>query len=125
MGLDMTREGRAARMDRVVRLTRSGHSAADIAFILGISPRSVTRNRRAAGLTANYRRPPEPTEDQLLAAKRMLVDGASYVETAKSIGCFNATTWRKHWPGYGWSHAEAGRHGKAVSELARKAGVRR
>jgi hypothetical protein len=125
MPLDMTAEGRQARVEQVERLTRAGHSARDIAAIMSISLRSVTRNRARAGLTAGYVRAREPSEDELLAAKRMLVGGASYNEVAKSVGGFNASTWRKHWPGFGWSHAEAGRHGKTVSELARKAGVRR
>lgn len=125
MTLDLTREGRQARMEKVLELTRCGRSTTDIAAILSISPRSVTRNRRAAGLTIDYRRPRQPSEDEILAAKRMLVGGASYNEVARSIGCFHASTWRKHWPGFGWSHSEAGRHGKAVQQLGRKAGIRR
>jgi hypothetical protein len=121
---DATAEGRAARRARVVALTREGRSATDIAFILGISVRSVTRNRALAGLTANYVRPPVPSEDQLLAAKWLLVDGASYPEVARTLG-FNATTWRKHFPGYAWSRSEAGAHGKTIQLLGRAAGLRR
>lgn len=123
-GLDLTREGRDARRERVVQLTRSGYSAADIAFIVGISVRSVTRNRALAGLTADYVRRPEPTEDQLVAAKRLLVDGASYPEVARTLG-FNATTWRKHHPGYEWTPSEVGTYGRAIQALGCAAGVSR
>jgi hypothetical protein len=122
--LDLTREGRAARTEWVVQLTRLGHSTVDIAHIVGISARSVTRNRRLAGLTANYVRPRVPSEDELLCAKRMLVDGCSYPEVSRSLG-FSPTTWMKHHPGYSWTSSEAGRHGKAIQQLGRRAGVAR
>ena len=122
--LDMTREGVCARRERVAQLTRRGRSASDIAFIVGISPRSVTRNRALAGLTADYVRPPAPNEDQLLSAKVLLADGASYPEVARTLG-FTATTWRKRLPGFEWTTSEAGAHAKAMQMFGRAAGVRR
>jgi integrase len=83
-GHDTTREGNAVRRERVVRLTRAGHLATDIAFIMGVTCRTVTRTRAAAELTVDYVRPPAPTEDQLLAGKLLLVDGASYPEVART-----------------------------------------
>ena len=122
--LDMSREGIDARRERVAQLTRAGRSAVDIAWIVGISVRSVQRNRALAGLTANYVRPPTPTEDQLLAAKVLLVDGASYPEVTRTLG-FSASTWRKHLPGYQWTKSQAGAHAKAIQMLGRAAGVSR
>jgi len=109
---------------RWARLTREGRSATDIAFILGIAVRSVVRNRALAGLTADYVRPPAPSEDQLLAAKVLLADGASYPEVARILG-FSASTWRKHLPGFAWTKSQAGVHAKAIQLLGRKAGVSR
>jgi transposase len=122
--LDMTREARAARREQVARLTRSGHSATDIAFILGVSIRTVTRNRALAGLTVGYIRPSEPSEEQLAAAKAMLLDGACYPEVARTLG-FSATTWRKRIPGFEWSYSQSGQQARAMQMLGRAAGLRR
>ena len=40
---DLTTEAQQARAERVASLTRAGHSATDIAFIMGISVRTVER----------------------------------------------------------------------------------
>jgi len=40
----------------------------------------------------------------------LLQDGASYTETAATVG-LNRTTLSKKFPGYGWTHQEGGTYG--------------
>jgi DNA-binding CsgD family transcriptional regulator len=117
---DATAEGRAARRARVVALTREGRSATDIAFIVGITARNVSKHRAAAGLTAGYVRADRLSEDELLAAKVLLVDGASYAEVGRTLGR-SPDTLAKHLPGYAWTKADAARQSilsRQLRELA-------
>lgn len=46
-------------------------------------------------------------------AKALLEDGASYTETAKTLGVHRWTV-AKYCPGYGWTHKEGGAYGYMV-----------
>lgn len=99
-----TREANAARRAQVVELTRAGHSAAEIAVILGITERRVTSHRSEAGIAQPPRDP--LTADQLARAAELLDDGCSYNEVARTIGCGYSVI-RRRFPGRGWPPGKA------------------
>lgn len=120
MALDLTREGIAARHARIAELTRAGLSQAQIAAIVGITPRSVCRTRKKLGLS----RPLSGlhmTPDEIARAQALLDDGASYKEVARTLG---RSSWslRNRFPGYAFTveqSVEAYRLHKAMSRLGR------
>lgn len=99
-GMDMTTEAKQHRRNTIVELTKQGYSATEIASQLGITKRSVVRNRRAAGISrpgANL-----ITETELAAARQLLEDGASYGEVGRTLGRSQSSI-AAHLPGYGWT----------------------
>jgi hypothetical protein len=80
----LTREEITARRERVKAMTLAGKSAADIAAALGVTERTVVRDRVAAGCG----QPPQPpiTDDELRTAAAMLDDGCPVEEVARTIG---------------------------------------
>lgn len=84
--------------DKVVRLTLEGRSAFDIAAIVGCSTRSVQRIRFKTGIS----RPPAPlmTPEEVAMAERMLDDGVSLGEIARTLGHRGGVY--KRWKGRGW-----------------------
>lgn len=92
------------RVDRVVALSRSGYTDQEIAARLGISDRTVLRDRKAAGL--HLRATPRPlTPEEHARTVAMLDDGASYKEIARTIGR-SANTIKRAFPGYSWTQAQ-------------------
>lgn len=112
-------ESIAHRRDAVARMTRQGMRVADIAARLKVTPRLVMRDRRKLSLSQPA---PTPfTESEYIAAKRLLDDGASYNEVARTIGRTHQTL-VKHLPGYTWTSqqvAQAGAMGRAMARLDR------
>lgn len=101
---------------RVVELTNDGKTAKDIAEILGITERSVTRHRSRAGIARAVK--PPLTQSELDAARQLLCDGASYKDVARTIGC-SSTRLAHHLPGYAWTYQEIGRHSRMMAAFAR------
>ncbi|WP_447652971.1 helix-turn-helix domain-containing protein [Microbacterium sufflavum] len=98
-------------------LERAGLSARAIAGICGVSSRTVVRWRHSTGLT--HCPPPSPLpQDKLAAALRLLEDGASISEAARSIGCSNKTLSRR-WPQYAWTQTQAGKFAAMVRRVER------
>ena len=93
-----------ARRDRVVDLTRQGHTAKQIADLLGVTKRTVARDRTATGCAQT--KAPLLTADELERAKEMLEDGASYQEVGRTLGRYG-TTIRHRFPGYTLTKEEA------------------
>lgn len=112
----MTAEALSERAERVAALTREQRSATDIAWILGVSVRTVERYRHRLGLSRSECRRERLSEDVLLRAKYLLLDGASYKEVGRTVGAHPGTV-AKYLPGFGWSPSEIGRHGRAVQEF--------
>ena len=50
---------------------------------------------------------------QMEQARRLLEDGASYRETARTLGIGRGTVMRAL-PGYGWTYQDAGRHAMTI-----------
>jgi IS30 family transposase len=110
-------EETAERRDRVTDLTRQGHTAKHIANLLGVTPRTVTRDRAARGITQPQ--PTRVTESEFARAKEMLDDGASYEEVARTLRRSH-TAFRRRFPGYALSPAEASQRavlGRQMSQL--------
>lgn len=100
-----------ARAERVAELTRQGVSGSAIADILGVTRRTVVRDRRRTGtsLPAHPRIPQEKID----RAVEMLKDGCAYIEVERTLG-ISFSNLRKRFPGYGmksgwdWAHQLAG-----------------
>lgn len=88
---------------QVVTLTVAGYTAPRIASFLGVCVRTVQRIRIQEGVAQP---PPVPfTEDEKRRAGQLLDDGASYEETARTIGR-SVRPLRKHFPGRGWTREQ-------------------
>jgi DNA-binding CsgD family transcriptional regulator len=90
-------ERRAERLAEVARLTRAGYTALQISERLGITKRQVARDRHDTGVARPAAIPMSHTEHRL--ARALLADGASYAETARTIGRSECVL-AKHYPGY-------------------------
>lgn len=118
--VNRSREATADRRAEIVKLTRLGLSARDIAVNLGITKRSVYRGRTFSGVA----QPKHPlmTQSEKCTAQTMLDDGASYGEAGRTIGRAAATI-KKHLPGYTFDKqqsAEASALGRAMARLDRQ-----
>lgn len=103
----MSGRGRPDRIDveRVVLLTRAGWSIPRIAAEMGICEKSVSRGRRQGGISQPGRCCPPLDDRERAIAERLLEDGASYSDVARTIGCDRETV-RRNWPGRGWSRQQ-------------------
>lgn len=106
------------RDERIAELTRRGYTAAQIAGLVGVTPRSVTRARRRTGISRPVGRRATPGEKQ--RAADMLADGASYCEVARTLGrsLRVVTAWHPH--ASMWDH----RMGGQLRAELRRAGLR-
>ena len=106
--------------DEIVTLTRRGCTAREIADRLRISTRSVQRVRVAAGCAET--RAPLLTVSEILAARELLEDGASYYEAGRTIGrC--GTTIARNIPGFKFDKQQtalAAALGRKMARLVRE-----
>lgn len=88
------------------RLSGEGLPVAEIAARVGWSETTVRRLRRDLRLST-----PTPVITQAMEAEmgRLLDDGLSYLEVARTVGCGPATVARR-FPGRGWTHSQSARH---------------
>lgn len=108
----------------IAELSLNGMSASQIAEKVGCTSRTVTRVRKAYGITA-----PSSNEfgnqpisaDRLTAAKAMLDDGAPHSEVSATLRIHQRNL-QKHFPGTQWTKAQKASHLAAIRS-ARKAGV--
>ena len=110
----MSGSNRADEFAAFVELEHSGMSYRQIAQQLGVSGRTVTRWRRRIGRPVGVPAVPRPQSDRDFAW-RLLEDGCSIAETARTVGV-KATTilrWFPDAPRY--THQQAGQ----LSVLAR------
>lgn len=116
----LSAEQRAQRYARVAELTAAGWTAPAIAQEMGTTVRTVCRVRHAAGCLVHP--PYQPlTAEKATRAHQLLQDGASYHETARTVGCAPSTL-RRHFPGHEWTVREAAQLRAAIHHAA-KAGV--
>jgi DNA-binding NarL/FixJ family response regulator len=109
------RETAADRRERISELSAQGLTVSTIADKLGIHPRTVQKAREAAGLTTPVR---HATEDERLEAKRLLVDGASYEEVARTLKRASSTIAAWH-PGFQFTDAQKGLAGAMARRMSR------
>ncbi|UXA19498.1 helix-turn-helix domain-containing protein [Mycobacterium sp. SMC-4] len=103
-----TSERTLMRRERIVELTRNGCSAREIASILGITRRTVVRVREATGTSQPVAGVPL-TADQVRQAERLLDDGCSISEAARTIGCSYHTLHRR-FPDRVWTREQCVEH---------------
>lgn len=108
-----------SRSDRFLELEASGASSAEIAGILGVSTRTVTRWRHDAGCS---HAPAADVRDMSVRerARRLLDDGASFADAAATVGVARSTL-RRWFPDVpAWTRSQTGqwsvllRQGEAV-----------
>lgn len=108
----------ADRTRKIAALTRQGYSAKDIAVQLRVTPRTVVRHRALAGVTEP--RAPFITDAQLAQARRLMDDGCSREETARTVG-ISVASLTHHIPEFPlWSRAEASAYALARRDARRK-----
>lgn len=91
--------GHLAKHPDILALVREGLPSRVIAHRLHVSKRTISRVRQAAGLGVERR---TASEDDKLRAKKMLEEGASYAEVARTIG-FGPQHVKRWFPGYEWT----------------------
>lgn len=92
----------AERDKQIAELVRLKYSIAQIARIVGITPRSVVRAKRRMGLTIKVK--PPLSREQHAMIKRLIADGASRRDIAETVGCHHETI-LKHYE-YGWDRRQ-------------------
>lgn len=109
---DAIRENRQA---RVTDLLRQGHDTSAIAAIIGVTTRTVQRDRRDLKRSNPFSGNNPLTAEERAWAARLLDDGASRREVAVTLGR-NEATLRKHFPDRCWTRAQSA---ELVSALRR------
>lgn len=103
--------------DRVVVLTRRGHTGTEIAEALSVTRRTVQRYRQRAGVSQP--RVPNMTPSELETARVMLDDGASYHEVGRSLGRSPGTI-QRNFPGRSWTREQITAHAAVMRKFNRK-----
>lgn len=106
-GTSRKHTGAEERRQRVVELTRQGMSLMLIADILKVTDRTVIRDRKAAGISRPLA--PEITAEELTLAEKLLRDGASIAEAARTIGR-HPWSLHKKFPQYAWTRQQCGEY---------------
>lgn len=96
---------REERLPRVLAMTREGVSAKQIALELGVSARTIHRDRAVLGVAQQA--PERLTRELHELAHRLLEDGCSYREVARTVGRSDVQI-RRAFPGYGWTGQQSG-----------------
>ncbi|MFK0072677.1 hypothetical protein [Arthrobacter woluwensis] len=110
-----TRAELEARRREVRRLTVSGCTSERIARELGVTARTVTRDRVALGIAQNPVRLSPEQEHQIAA---LVEDGAPFHEIARTVGVSPEAIRRRH-PGRGWTPSQTARHAALIRGTAR------
>ena len=98
--------------ERIEWLLRHGLTIREVAEQVGCSNRAVIRQRRRIGLSKPAR--PALTQAELVTAKRLLDDGASYTEAA---GLSAAQMLAGKFPGYAWTPVQVGQWARASERI--------
>lgn len=101
------------RWRRIEGMTRLGMSAPQICDQLGVSRATVERVRANAGLT---RAQHKLTAEEVAKVDRMLADGCSLAEAARTIGTSRSAIW-KRFPGRGWTRQQVGEWAALLEQM--------
>lgn len=105
----------AGRAEDIEYLHGQGLNTREIAERLEVNPRTVRRWLCRLGLAQKHV-PHMMSPEEKKRAQMLLDDGASVLETARTLG-FNANTVGKHFPGRAWDRSQVGKHGASVRRL--------
>jgi IS30 family transposase len=100
----------------VASLVRQNLSTSQIAVYIGVSRRTVTRDRKTMGLAAEPNRP--FTEPELLQIKQMLADGMCYREIGRTLNRSDSAIAR-YFPGYSLNRQQVAERASWGRQLAR------
>jgi DNA-binding CsgD family transcriptional regulator len=112
-----TKDYIVARREKVKELVDLGYNSNRIGRILGISQRIIQLDRKALGIPATVGRP-KWDEELISKANQMLEDGASYAETARTLGV-SADVLRTKIPGKGWSLAQVWEYNSMMKQYGK------
>jgi DNA-binding CsgD family transcriptional regulator len=104
-------------VERVVALTKQNYSAPQIASMLGCTVRHVVRLRAKAGVAKPA--PVPLTAEQIATVERLLDDGASLTEAARTIGRSPRTV-QARFRGRGFTHSQIGQYSQLVRAMRRR-----
>ena len=90
----------AERRERVLQMTKLGFSAAQISAVLGVTTRTVQRDRDKMGCAQPV--PPRITPEEIERARALLDDGCSRKEVARTLGR-SADAIAHYFPGRCWT----------------------
>lgn len=99
------------RRQEVLHRTNQGQSLTTIVSALGVTERTIHRDRVALGIAGTN--PPQLTATEKARARMLLDDGASYIETARTLGRSDKAIAR-HFPGYGWTRQQGNEYRDAM-----------
>ncbi|MET3349616.1 UNVERIFIED_ORG: putative transcriptional regulator [Arthrobacter sp. UYEF1] len=100
---------------RLQVLVSEGKSLNEIAAELDVTQRTISRHKRALGLSAP--KPPcKPVEEWRTEADRLLEEGYSQVAVAEVLGVGSSTV-SKYFPGRGWTDQQKGAYAIEVRRL--------
>jgi len=100
---------------RLQALVSEGKSLSQIADELDVTQRTISRHKRALGLS-NYKAPIRPLDEWLPEADRLLEEGYSQVAVAELLGVGSSTV-SKYFPGRGWTDQQKGAYALEVRRL--------
>lgn len=109
-------ETRAERRAMVAELTRDGFTLDQIAERLGVTHRTVSRDRLALGIAQPA--VPSFTDDEYRRARALIDDGYSLMEVARTLHR-DVNTICKRFKGQGWTPAQTGQY-NALRGLERR-----
>ncbi|AYN58260.1 helix-turn-helix DNA-binding protein [Arthrobacter phage Kepler] len=113
--MDKRPRTRSATLEDYARIHRPDLTAAEAAELLGVTPRTIVRHRARLGVSQpNPGGRARPTPERLEEIRARLDDGWSTKEITRTFGI----TWRtinRHFPGRGWTKAQAGEFARFVS----------
>lgn len=104
------------RDEKIAQLTRQNYTAPQIAVVVGVTVRSVVRARARLGLTKAVA--PRLSAAERVVIQRLIDDGASYYEIARTTGR-HVETIKKYWPGRGWTREQITAASVMSRQLAR------
>lgn len=107
--------GRLADRERLRILVSEGRSLDEIADEMGVTERTVSRHKRALGLSAP-KAPFRPLEEWLPKADRLLEEGYSQLAVSEVLGVGSSTV-SKYFPGRGWTDKQKGTYAQEVARL--------
>ncbi|AHN84097.1 DNA binding protein [Mycobacterium phage Hawkeye] len=96
----------------VIKYTLNGLNSKEIASLTGISQRTVHRYRVKAGIGQDNTLA-HLTPEQIAFGERLLDDGCSYQEVARTLGVRDVSV-ANRWPGRGWNALQAAEYRRLV-----------